>query len=182
MRHINLITRALLFIFLFAGVINPSFSQKAKVTGPQKITATSQMSPKVSTVAKLYMVIAYLETKPIYKDGMSQEEFLNSMFAGFHAQSEPALRKYFQVVYGYHKQNLTPDDVYLKADERAFVAVYNDFVSLHKSQMTKAEFKRVVGLEAIDNSKGGRGPWWFNWLRKFIDWIDDHWPPKPEKK
>ena len=137
------------------------------------------MSPKVSTVAKLYMVIAYLETKPIYQEGMSQEEFLNAMFTGFHAQSEPALRKYFQVVYSYHKQNLNPDDVYLKTDERAFVAVYNDLVSLYKPQMTKEEFRRTAGLDA---TIGVRGPWWFNWLRKIIDWIDDHWPPKPQKK
>lgn len=182
MRHLNWIARILLFLFLYAGVISPSFSQKEKSTGPQKITATSKMNPKVSTVAKLYMVIAYLETKPNYKEGMSEEEFLNSMFTGFKAQSEPALRKYFRVVYGYHKQNMHPDDVYLKADERAFIAVYNDLVSLYKPQMTKAEFRRVAGLESSDHLIKERGPWWFNLLRKLLDWIDDHWPPKPQKK
>ena len=75
------------------------------------------------------------------------------MFTGFEAKSAPALKKYFQTVYGYHKQNMHPDDVYQKADEKTFITVYNDLVSLYKPKMTKAEFERVVGLEFFDTMR-----------------------------
>ena len=173
MRHLNLITRTLLIIFLYAGVINQTFSQTGKAIGPYKITSSSKLSPKVSTTAKLFMVIAYLETKPNYKEGMSKEEFLNSMLAGVEAKSVPALKKYFGTVYDYHKQNMHPDEVYQKTDDKAFIAVYNDLVGLYKPKMSKPEFKRVVGLESLDNVR--TKPWWINWLRKVIDFIDDNW-------
>ncbi len=114
------------------------------------------------------MVIAYLETKPKYQQGMSEEDFMKSLFAGFHGQAEPALRKYFKVVYGYHKQNMTPHNVFQKADEKAFIAMYNDLAPLYKPKMTQAEFERVLGVESFDQTAKTREsePWWVDFLQK----------------
>jgi hypothetical protein len=156
------------FSFLLLGTLNQNFGQ---TSGPQRLQSNSKVTPKVQTIAKLYMVIGYLETKANYKEGISKEEFLNSMFKEYSSQSIPALRKYFGVVYDFHKQNLHPDDVYQKADDKAFLAINNDFVSLYKPTMTKSQFREILQIKTAI----GKKPIWINWIRKAIDLIDDNW-------
>ena len=69
-------------------------------------------------------------------------------------------KPYMSEIYRYHTQKLTPDQVYDRVDGSKFASTASALKSYEKSTNHGASAKK---------------PKWFNWLRKFIDWLDDTW-------
>ncbi len=130
----------------------------------QKFSANSTITKSVKGWAKFHAVITLLESKAIYKSGMSQDEFVTSNLAGVDDLNlSKIVTPYLQTIYSYHTKGLSADDVYSMTTGEEFATLENQLVAYEKS---------VGGSSSLSSKK----PKWLNWLRKLIDLIDDNWP------
>ena len=143
-----------LLLGLFAAVL---FSGSATA----QYNITEKVPTSISLTAKFHAVITYLETKEMYTEGMSRDEFVNVTTSSVEEQEIVQIfSPYMGKIYDYHTQNLTPDKVYDLVTGEDFVEMANSMRSYELSSGHTASLKK---------------PRWFNWLRKVIDYIDDHW-------
>jgi len=143
------------------------------------LTPTSQIQISGKVLAKLHMVVTFLETKGAYSRGVTGDEFVRKALGQMHpAPTPPWLRNYLLRVYDYHGKGLSADAVYAIEDGRAFSELYNAAARTYKPGMTKAEFEQqlIPGASPDYGDPIANKPKWINCLRKLIDAIDDLWP------
>lgn len=132
---------------------------------------------KGKTLAKYHAVITFLETKENYKPEMTQDDFVKNCLSFLGCVKIPDyLRDYLVFIYDFHKSDVSADYVYEKTDGRAFTEIVNSMIGKIEPGMTEIEFENHL----IDGYPAGGGnmlkkPRWVNWIRKIIDFIDDHW-------
>jgi hypothetical protein len=127
----------------------------------QDLTPTSKVPTSVSLIGKYHAVITYLETASYYKAGMTEDAFIRATTACIEEQELKDLFKpYMSKIYSYHTKKLTSDQVYDLTDGRVFSDTINGLIKFESNSGHVASAKK---------------PWWFNWLRKAIDFIDDNW-------
>ncbi|HEX8268808.1 MAG TPA: hypothetical protein VF581_02855 [Flavobacterium sp.] len=122
---------------------------------------TDKVPTSVSLTAKFHAVITYLETKELYRAGMSREEFVKVTTSCVEEKEIVEIfAPYMGKVYDYHTQKLSSDKVYDMVTGEDFVAMANRLRAYEETSGHTASLKK---------------PWWVNWLRKAIDFIDDNW-------
>ncbi|WP_452226644.1 hypothetical protein [Lacinutrix cladophorae] len=135
-----------------------SFSSKAQ----ESFKTNDKIPTSVKLVGKFHAVITYLETKEFYKNGMTKDEFVKSTTS---CVDDKELINIFkpcmEEIYVFHTKKLSPDQVYDYIDGNSFA----------KTAIALKKYEIKYDREASRIKK----PKWFNWLRKFIDWLDDTW-------
>lgn len=133
----------------------------AGASSAQELRTNTKVPTTVALTAKYHAVITYLETKELYRDGMSRDAFVKATTAGVDDQTAVTVfSDYMSKIYEFHTRRLTPDAVYDSVDGSDFVVMINKLTQYEESNGHQLSLKK---------------PRWFNWLRKAIDFIDDHW-------
>ncbi len=147
-------------IFLFSVLaLFVAFSVKAQST----YKVTDDIPTSVKLIGKYHAVITFLETKEFYKPGMSEDEFVQTTTSCLEDETLIEMfTPYMRHIYNYHVNKMTSDEVYDKEDS-------NSFASLSTS------LEKYMQDPNIRKELSFKKPKWFNWLRKAIDWLDDHW-------
>lgn len=127
----------------------------------QDLSTSSKVPTTVALTAKYHAVITYLETKELYRSGMSRDEFVRATTEGVDDQQAVAIfSEYMSKIYECHTRKMTSDAVYDSIDGKEFVIMINKLTRYEAANGHQLSLKK---------------PRWFNWLRKAIDFIDDHW-------
>jgi len=131
--------------------------------GQNDYKPTDKIPTSISLISKFHSVITFLETKDFYKKGMSEEEFIDKTTS---CLEDKELKKlfapYMSQIFYYHENNFTSDKVYDSVKGDNFITLTN-------------ALERYMEDPVIRKEMLLKKPKWFNYLRKIIDWIDDHW-------
>lgn len=132
---------------------------------------------KGKTLAKYHAVITFLETKENYKPEMTEDNFVKNCLSFLGCVKIPDFFKnYLLFIYQFHKAEVSADYVYDRTDGRAFTDLVNGLISRIEPGMNEIEFENHL-VEGYPAGGGNllKKPWWVNWIRKVIDFIDDNW-------
>ena len=121
----------------------------------------------VLQIAKDHAVEAYIATKSIYMDGMSESAFVNECLKNFPKQYY-SLREvyipYASYLYSFHKQGLTEDQVRKIVTGKEFVDCTNGVLAWKQAN---------PGMDPVDL------PWWrtaIHWVAVIFTWLDEVLP------
>jgi hypothetical protein len=187
---INLIGM-ILAMFVLGNLANAQADKETKVSLSQ------------TTVAKLYTTIAFLETKPNYKKGMTKSNFLKNCFDGvpdFPVATE--FKEFLGYIYELHKTKRSSDEVYVLENGENYYKFHQslrkDYVS---ERSTDENLRKFIFFELPPNNSfpsGRKTTWdiffsvgtssnnniqepkhgWLNLIRKIIVILDDEFPKK----
>ncbi len=121
----------------------------------------------VTQFAKEHAVKAFIATKPFYKDGTTEEAFVNQCFNNFpskYADLRDAYMPYAKYLYSLHKRGLTEDEVRKITTGKEFVDTTNQLIA----------WKKDHPGEVIEGA-----PWWrktISFLAEFFTWLDEILP------
>ncbi|MGV8964275.1 MAG: hypothetical protein ACOH2V_12975 [Candidatus Saccharimonadaceae bacterium] len=152
MKSIKLILIATLVAFV-------SFAQAQK-----RIAISDVYDGKtVLQVAKDHAVEAFIATKSIYKDGMTESAFANECFKNFpknYNDLKDVFMPYASYLYSFHKNGLSEEKVRTLVNGKEFVDCANGLLS----------WQQAHPAEDLD-----RLPWWraaIHWTAVFFTWLD----------
>lgn len=117
-------------------------------------------STAISVLGQSVTSQVYEATNEFYKDGMSENDFINTAVSGVDKEMVELVRPYLSKLYSYHVQKLTVRQVSDMAVSKEFLQTYSSLSSYVKSHDTvNATTSRIK---------------WLHWLRLLIDLIDDN--------
>jgi hypothetical protein len=119
----------------------------------------------VLDIARDHAVNAIIETKSIYKSGMTELEFVNQCLQAFPKTREylslrDAYIPYAKYLYAFHKRGFTDEQVRNSVTGKEYVACANGILAWQHAN---------PGLEPVTSK------WWkeaIHWAAEFLKWLD----------
>lgn len=155
----TMIMKTIKFIILTLLVSMVSFAMAQK-----KITINDTYDGKtIVQIAKDHAVEAFIATKAFYKDGMTEEAFVNACFINFPSKYNDlrdVFMPYASHLYYFHKKGLTEEQVRKQTTGKEYVDCANELIT----------WKQAHPGEEIEGL-----PWWrktIHWIAIFFTWLD----------